>query len=83
MYQHYQYSRSRFVYHVQCSEEVTDFSIADDHGGEDDYDVGGAEGVNEDDDYDSFNQFDLDESGSAGPSAGRAHNESKGKASLT
>jgi len=40
-------------------------SIADDHGGDDDYDVGGAEGVNEEDDYDSFNQFDLDESGQA------------------
>ena len=72
-----------FICHCQRSDDVTDFPIADDHGGEDDYDVGGAEGVNEEDDYDSFNQFDLDESGSAGPSAGRAHNESKGKASLT
>ncbi len=66
------------------SDDLTNkFSIADDHGGDDDYDVGGAEGVNEEDDYDSFNQFDLDESGSAGPSGGRAHNESKGKSSLT
>lgn len=39
--------------------------------------------MNEDEDYDSFNQFDLDESGSAGPSAGRSHNESKGKTPTT